>query len=271
MLSTVVLPAPFGPITLVTRPGSAREADVGRGLDAAERDADAAHVERQRAVAGGCRNAATSKSARSRRACSVRRTEARQRARARPPARATARPAAARRRTAGGIRRDRDSSSGSTTLIAAPTTGPNTQPAPPTITASRNRIDCENGNESGATNINSGAKIAAGEPGEHRRQRERRGLDDDRIEADRARRDLGVAHRHHRLAPARCRRAGERDRARRRRAGRRASPSRARRIHCRPIAGGARPIRPLAPPVRPRHSIVPCWTMKANAMVTIAR
>src|SRR5262249_2745541 len=57
-----------------------------------------------------------------------------------------------------------DNSSGPITLIAAPTTGPNTQPAPPTMTASRNRIDCENGKESGATNINSGAKIAPARP-----------------------------------------------------------------------------------------------------------
>ena len=48
--------------------------------------------------------------------------------------------------------------------MAAPTTGPSTQPAPPTITASRNRIDCENGNESGATNMNKGAKIAPASP-----------------------------------------------------------------------------------------------------------
>ena len=57
-----------------------------------------------------------------------------------------------------------DSSSGSTTLTSAPTTGPSAQPAPPTITANRNRIDCENGNESGATNISSGAKIPPASP-----------------------------------------------------------------------------------------------------------
>ena len=32
------------------------------------------------------------------------------------------------------------------------------------MTASRNRIDCENGNESGATNIINGAKIAPASP-----------------------------------------------------------------------------------------------------------
>ena len=52
-----------------------------------------------------------------------------------------------------------DSSSGSTTVTAAPTAGPSTQPAPPTTQASRNRIDCENGNESGATNASSDAKM----------------------------------------------------------------------------------------------------------------
>ena len=48
-------------------------------------------------------------------------------------------------------------SSGSTTMTAAPTTGASVQPAPPTITASRNRIDWENGKESGATKANSAA------------------------------------------------------------------------------------------------------------------
>src|SRR6476660_5565696 len=56
------------------------------------------------------------------------------------------------------------SSSGSTTVTTAPTTGPTTQPAPPTITASRKRIDCAQGNESGATNIIRGAKIAPASP-----------------------------------------------------------------------------------------------------------
>ena len=55
-------------------------------------------------------------------------------------------------------------SSGRTTLTNAPTTGPKVQPAPPTMTANRNRIDCENGNESGATNISSGAKIPPARP-----------------------------------------------------------------------------------------------------------
>ena len=44
--STVVLPAPFGPMTLVIRPGSATEAHVRRSLDPAKGDADAADVER---------------------------------------------------------------------------------------------------------------------------------------------------------------------------------------------------------------------------------
>src|SRR3984893_13919232 len=52
-----------------------------------------------------------------------------------------------------------DSSSGNTTVIAAPTAGPSTQPAPPTTQANKNRIDCENGNESGATNASSDAKM----------------------------------------------------------------------------------------------------------------
>ena len=57
-----------------------------------------------------------------------------------------------------------DSISGSNTLTTAPITGASVQPAPPTITASRNRIDCENGKLEGATNIRSGANIAPARP-----------------------------------------------------------------------------------------------------------
>src|SRR5262245_1101320 len=51
-------------------------------------------------------------------------------------------------------------SSGSTTITSAPTTGARVQPAPPTMTASRNKIDCEKGKLSGATK----AKSAANRP-----------------------------------------------------------------------------------------------------------
>ena len=42
-----------------------------------------------------------------------------------------------------------DNSSGSSTTITAPITGPSIEPAPPTITPNSSRIDCRNGNELG--------------------------------------------------------------------------------------------------------------------------
>ena len=56
MLSTVVLPAPFGPIRLVTAPGSAVEATSVAALDAAEGDAEAADRQRP-AIAPGAEEA----------------------------------------------------------------------------------------------------------------------------------------------------------------------------------------------------------------------
>src|SRR5712671_2665867 len=57
-----------------------------------------------------------------------------------------------------------DNSSGNTTVTTAPTAGPKTQPAPPTTQENRNRIDCENGNESGATNASKDAKMPPATP-----------------------------------------------------------------------------------------------------------
>ncbi len=57
-----------------------------------------------------------------------------------------------------------ESSSGSSTISSAPSTGPSTEPAPPTITASTNRIDWEKGNEAGLMNIISGATSEPARP-----------------------------------------------------------------------------------------------------------
>src|SRR4051812_23889561 len=56
------------------------------------------------------------------------------------------------------------SASGSSTTMAAPTSGPVTVPAPPTITTSTNRIDCINAKLDGVTNPDSGANSAPASP-----------------------------------------------------------------------------------------------------------
>ena len=165
MLSTVVLPAPFGPIRLVTRPGSAVERHVGRGAHAAEGDG------RGRSTASGLRSRRR-RGSRQRRSCRAVRGLRRRGARAARPA----------------CRCTPSGASHSTTSSSAPKkssrysarlreqlrqhddddrrrpAGPSVQPAPPTITTSTNRIDCENGNESGVTKPNSGANSAPARP-----------------------------------------------------------------------------------------------------------
>ena len=56
------------------------------------------------------------------------------------------------------------SSSGSSTTIAAPISGPESDPAPPMITTSTNRIDWENAKVEGVTKPDSGAKNAPATP-----------------------------------------------------------------------------------------------------------
>ena len=148
-----------------------------------------------------------------------------------------------------------DSSSGSTTVTAAPTTGPNTQPAPPTITASRNRIDCENGNESGATNIISGAKIAPASPANTADSANAAvlivtGLRPIERAAVSLSRTATMA-----LPQALRGKPVEQIERERRRAGSPASPSRARRSHARRAPAARGPSGRSAPPVRSCHSI----------------
>ncbi|MNQ91371.1 hypothetical protein D3C85_1067480 [compost metagenome] len=57
-----------------------------------------------------------------------------------------------------------DSSSGTSTISSAPTSGPNSIPLPPTITASTNRMDWENGKDSGLMNISKGASKLPASP-----------------------------------------------------------------------------------------------------------
>ncbi len=180
MLSTVVLPAPFGPITLVMRPGSATKLTSGGGLDAAEGDADAGHL--KLIVVAPSEQRTQRYRNRGRRAVrgSIRRSEPRQRADARPPARAKARPAAIRRRTAADIRRDFESSSGPHNADG----GADHRPKHPASAADdhrqqeqdrlreRKRIRRDEHHQR--------RENRAGQAGEHRGQRKGRGLDDHR-------------------------------------------------------------------------------------------
>src|SRR5499426_2744083 len=159
MLSTVVLPAPFGPIRVViargfafdaqpvtartppnaiVRPSTARAAPVGAGSSViAARVAGTAARRRpnQRAASPTMPSGAISSTASSSAPKKSRRYSAR-------PAR----------------------TSGSATTTAAPTSGPVTVPAPPIITTSTNRIDCENENVDGVTKPDSGANSAPASP-----------------------------------------------------------------------------------------------------------
>ncbi len=56
------------------------------------------------------------------------------------------------------------STSGSSTTTAAPTSGPVTVPAPPMITTSTKRIDCENAKVDGVTNAESEANMPPASP-----------------------------------------------------------------------------------------------------------
>mgnify|MGYP003694461449 CR=1 FL=1 len=274
MLSTVVLPAPLGPIRLVTRPGSAAERHVGGSL-ARRRSAmrEALHLQRR----GGRRRRANAAMSKPDARGGARRGAAPEAARAcrrSLPARATAPPAAARRTAAGGTRRARRAAPGSTTMTAAPTSGPSTQPAPPTMTASRNRIDCENGKELGADEGRSAARTAPpASPVNAADSAKATVLTMTRVEADRPRRGLAVAHGAPWPCPAARAPAGGTRRATRRRARReqRQQPALALEAAAAGPAAAMSDEAVLAAGQPPRHSIVTCSTMKPKAMVTMAR
>ena len=163
-----------------------------------------------------------------------------------------------------------DSISGSTTLIAAPMAGPSVHPAPPTITASRNKIDCENGKLEGATNIRRGANIAPASPVRTADKANDAvltitGLSPIERAATSASRTATMPLPQV-LVATRWKKAI-------------ASPAHSTAMiatsrsvkECEPIDGGTMPISPFWPPVSVRHSMVECSTMKAKAIVTIAR
>ena len=101
-----------------------------------------------------------------------------------------------------------ESSSGSTPTTIAPTSGPATEPAPPIMTTSTNRIDCTKPKVCGVTKPASGANRPPAAPAHSGRDREGRALDRHRVEADRFGRGLRVAHRAHRRAPGAAREPG---------------------------------------------------------------
>src|SRR6185295_10180031 len=186
MLSTVVLPAPFGPIRLVTAPGFASSA-----MSCAARMPPKAMPRLCTfSVAPAPRARAVCSSAEARRGrCFVSRRKA-----------VPTRPSGASHRT-NSSRAPKKSSrysasaarnSGSSTTIVAPTRGPAVKPAPPIITTSTNRIDCEKAKVDGVTKPESAA-----DPGEQCGDGEGGGLDAHWRKADRFGGDLGVAYRSH--------------------------------------------------------------------------
>ena len=88
--------------------------------------------------------------------------------------------------------------------MAAPTTGPSTQPAPPTMTASRKQDRLRERKRIRRDEHEQRREDRAGKPRERRRQRKGSRLDDHRIEPDGAGGDLGIAHRDHATCPRRC-------------------------------------------------------------------
>src|SRR6201746_1841777 len=161
-----------------------------------------------------------------------------------------------------------DNSSGSTTMTAAPTAGPSTQPAPPTTHASRNRIDCENGNEPGATNASKEAKMPPANPANTAESMKAAaltltGLSPIEHAATSASRTATIA-----LPQAEP--ASRQNNSIELPATAIASSAISRSVKIVPaMDGGGTPISPFDPPVSSRHSMLRCWTMNANAMVTI--
>ena len=204
MLSTVVLPAPFGPIRLVTSPGARLERDVVRRPHAAEGDAQVPRPPGPRAARGD-RQLRLARAARGRASVESRRETA-----PTTPSGAThSTPSSSAPKNSSRYSARPASTSGSSTTIAAPTSGPATEPAPPMITTSTNRIDCEKAKVEGVTKPDSAANSAPATPAHTAEMANAAVLIADRVEADRFGGDLRIAHRAHRLAPAAARQAPE--------------------------------------------------------------
>ena len=255
MLSTVVLPAPFGPITLVTLPGAAVKVTSVAAL-MPPKAMPRSRTSSAPGAAAGVEERADIESASS--------AVARSRRGHRRASRPTTPSGASHSTTSSSAPKNSsrysarpDSSSGRTTLTDAPTTGPKRPAGAADDDGEQEQDRLRERKRIRRDEHQQRREDPAGEAGEHRREREGRGLDDHRIEADRACRDLGVAHRHHGLAPAAAGEAVEGvERAPASTTARIAIP-RSAKISA-PIDGGGMPIRPFAPPVRSRHSIVPC-------------
>ncbi len=156
------------------------------------------------------------------------------------------------------------SSSGNSPTSTAPASGPTVLPAPPSITTSRNKMDCENGNEDGAMKPVSPACSPPARPA-----------------APAASTKAAVRTGSARMPTLRAAAGAVATTAI-------ASPSGERRSQSNPASPAAQhrhastavpftpngpgmPAMPDAPPVSPRHSVLAASTMKPNAIVTIAR
>jgi hypothetical protein len=179
MLSTVVLPAPFGPIRLVTAPGFASSA-----MSCAARTPPKANAEVLHRKGGVC--AAINVVCRSSKPW---RPTLRQQAQRRSPPGLRREPQheqqQGRRRTAGRYSASAARNSGSSTTIAGADQRPGGEAAPPIITTSTNRIDCENAKVDGRDEAGERGEQRAGDSRAQRRDGEGGGLDPHRREADR--------------------------------------------------------------------------------------
>ena len=263
MLSTVVLPAPFGPIRLVTSPGAASNETswtaftppkvIPRFLTSnpsfvrVGSSAPSLAGRERRFLENNRASAPTTPSGAIHSTASIS-----------PPkksSRYSARPA---------------STSGSSTTMAAPTSGPATEPAPPMTTASTKRIDCEKAKVDGVTKPESGAKSAPAAPAHTAEMANAaaliatgsRPIDSAAVSVSRTAR-IAAPHR------LRASRQKPKVTTAARTMLRMATPRSP--IAAFPMPGCAIPMIPFWPPVTLRHSTARCSTTKPKAMVTIAR
>src|SRR5258706_255248 len=167
MLSTVVLPAPFGPMRLVTFPGSARSETscAARTPPNAMPRCSTWSVAR-RAGASCISPAATTRALRRRAVRRVTRPVT-------PSGASQSTPRSSAPKKSSRYSASAASASGRSTTMVAPTSGPASDPAPPMITTSTKSSDCEKVKVDGVTKPESGANSAPARPA-HRRQREQR-------------------------------------------------------------------------------------------------
>ena len=259
--SSVVLPAPFGPMTLVMAPGRAVKPTPSTAFNPPKATESPLTSSAAGAAAGGKGAAASGVGARVQRRSSAPTTPVgANRSTSSSPApnsssRYSARP---------------DSSSGSSVTSTAPTSGPSVVPAPPTTTTSRNRMDWVKGKELGAMKPPSGAcspPASPASPAETTKASVRTGSSATPTEraatgaalAARIARPSGLRFNHAKAQSAAAQTSTESSAV---------SPVLK---PCPASDGGGMPGSPTEPPVSPAHSTLTLSTMKPKAMVTMAR